>query len=205
MKKIILLFFVFSGQLFSQKVILKSGDILFQSLNCGSLCDAINRVTSGYKGNDFNHIGLVIKEKDSLFVMEAAETSVKKTPLALFKSYTTNTIFVGRLKPKYRKLIPQAIAFSLQQIGVEYDHEYRYNNQKYYCSELIYDAFLFANKKPFFQLYPMTFKEPNSQDFFKVWEAYYQNLDTTIPEGELGCNPGGISISNKLKIIGTLD
>lgn len=191
--------------MFSQRVTLKTGDILFQSMNCGPLCDAINKVTSGYKGNDFSHIGLVYKKNDSLFVIEAAGTSVKITPYALFKTYTTKEMFVGRLKPKYRKYIPMALQFSLEQIGTPYDDEYRYNNQKYYCSELIYDAFLFAFQKPFFQLSPMTFKEPNSQEFFKVWVDYYKSLNTTIPEGELGCNPGGISTSNKLKIIGTLN
>ena len=49
-------------------------------------------------------------------------------------------MFVGRLKRKYRKYIPEN-HFSLQQVGVPYDDEYLYDNGKYYCSELIYDAF----------------------------------------------------------------
>jgi hypothetical protein len=113
-------------------------------------------------------------------------------------------MFVGRLKSKYLKYIPKAIEFALQQVGVPYDDAYLYNNGKYYCSELIYDAFLYSYKKPLFDLFPMTFKSPKSKDYFEVWADYYKKLNMEIPEGQLGCNPGGISTSDKLKIIGTI-
>ena len=34
---------------------LKEGDLLFQDLNCGELCDAIETVTQGVDGKDFSH------------------------------------------------------------------------------------------------------------------------------------------------------
>ena len=202
--KILLLFFLLFQFGFSQNVKLKTGDILFQSMNCGPLCEAINEVTEGYQGKDFSHLGMVYIKNDSVFVIEAAGKAVKITSYETFKTYTTEEMFVGRLKRKYRKYIPEAISFSLQQVGVPYDDEYLYNNGKYYCSELIYDAFLHAYKKPLFDLYPMTFKSPKSNEYFEVWADYYENLQMEIPEGQLGCNPGGISTSDKLKIIGTL-
>jgi hypothetical protein len=189
---------------FAQNVKLKTGDLLFQSMNCGPLCEAINEVTEGYKGNDFSHLGIIYIKNDSIFVIEASGKEVKITPYETFKSYTKDTMFVGRLKRKYRKYIPEAISFSLLQVGVSYDDEYLYNNGKYYCSELIYDAFLHSYKKPLFDLVPMTFKSPKTNDYFEVWEKYYKTLKMEIPEGQLGCNPGGISISNKLKIIGKI-
>ena len=51
----------------------------------------------------------------------------------------------------------------------------------------------------------MTFKSPKTGAFFPVWVSYYAKLQMEIPEGKLGCNPGGISTSEKLKIIGVLD
>lgn len=189
----------------SQTIPLKTGDILFQSMNCGPLCEAINEVTEGYQGKDFSHLGLVYIKNDSVFVIEASGKAVKITPLETFKSYTTEEMVVGRLKRGYQKYIPDAIAFALQQIGVPYDDEYLYNNGKYYCSELLYDAFLYAYKKPLFELYPMTFKSPTSHTYFEVWVAYYANLKMEVPEGQPGCNPGGISTSNKLKIIGVIN
>ena len=200
----IFLFFLISSLSFAQNVKLKTGDIIFQSMNCGPLCEAINEVTEGYQGKDFSHLGLVLIQNDSIYIIEAGGKEVKKTPYSTFKTYTKEEMYVGRLKPKYRKLIPAAIAFSLQQIGTPYDDEYLYDNGKYYCSELIYDAFLEAYKKPLFHMYPMTFKSPQSNEFFDVWAEYYKNLKMEIPEGELGCNPGGISTSDTLKIIGTI-
>ena len=198
---LLLVLFQFS---FSQNVKLKTGDLLFQSMNCGPLCEAINEVTEGYQGKDFSHLGMVYIKNDSVFVIEAAGKAVKITPYETFKTYTKEEMFVGRLKRKYRKYIPEAITFSLQQVGVPYDDEYLYDNGKYYCSELIYDAFLHSYKKPLFDLFPMTFKSPKSNQYFEVWADYYKKLIMEIPEGQLGCNPGGISTSDKLKIIGTL-
>lgn len=205
MKLKIIVFFLISTSVFAQTTIkLKEGDIIFQSMNC-DLCKAINAVTEGFDGHDFSHLGMVHIQNDSIYVIEAAGKSVQLTPLEIFKTYTTETMYVGRLKRKYKKYIPKAVAFSLSQIGVPYDEAYIYNNGSYYCSELIYDAFLAAYTKPFFELTPMTFKEPNSDAYFQVWLDYYKNLNVKIPEGELGCNPGGISTSNKLKIIGIIE
>lgn len=204
MKTKIFVFFFLCLSCYSQKkATLKEGDIIFQSMNC-DLCVAINAVTEGFDGHDFSHLGLVHIQNDSIYVIEAAGKEVKLTPLEVFKTYTTETMYVGRLKRKFRKHIPKAIEFSMSKMGVPYDEAYLYDNGKYYCSELIYDAFLSAFEKPFFELTPMTFKEPNSNDYFQVWIDYYQNLKMEIPEGKLGCNPGGISTSNKLKIIGVL-
>lgn len=201
MKKYLLIV-LFSTCCFAQKKVkLKTGDIIFQSMNC-DLCVAINAVTEGFDHKDFSHLGIVYIKNDSTFVIEATEKNVKLTPLETFKTYTADTMFVGRLKRKFRKYIPKAIEFSLSQIGVPYDEAYLYDNGSYYCSELIYDAFLSAYEKPFFELIPMTFKEPNSENYFQVWIDYYEKLKMEIPEGELGCNPGGISTSDKLKIIG---
>jgi len=200
----IIIFFLISFSVFAQKkVTLKEGDIIFQSMNC-ELCKAINAVTEGFDGKDFSHLGMVHIQNDSIYIIEAAGKEVQLTPFEVFKTYTTDTMYVGRLKKKYRKYIPKAIAFSLEQMGIPYDDAYLYDNGSYYCSELIYDAFLNSYEKPFFELTPMTFKEPNSDVYFQVWIDYYKNLNIEIPEGELGCNPGGISTSDKLKIIGII-
>ncbi|MDK2772308.1 YiiX/YebB-like N1pC/P60 family cysteine hydrolase [Flavobacterium haoranii] len=203
-RKFITAALLFANIVLAQKIELKTGDLIFQSMNCGELCEAINQVTEGYKGIDFNHMGMVVIENDSVFVLEASGNSVKLTPYQTFTSYTDLPMYVGRVKKRFKKLIPEAVSFGKNQLGVPYDNEYIYNNGKYYCSELIYDCFKEANKEPFFVLYPMTFKAPNSKEFFNVWAEYYKNLNIEIPEGQLGCNPGGISTSKKIKILGTL-
>ena len=206
MKQFLLLFLLSLSSAFAQqKVQLLDGDLLFQDMDCGPLCDAIEAVTEGYKGNDFSHMGMVLHRNDTIYIIEAAGKAVRLSTLEKFSKNTKKPMLVGRLKKKYKKLIPDAIAFSLQQMGVPYDEEYVYNNGSYYCSELIYDAFKAANNnKPFFQLFPMTYKQPGTNDFFPAWTDYYKAINKPIPEGQPGCNPGGMSTSDKIEIVGRI-
>ena len=182
--KTLLLFFLGISSLFAQnKAALQDGDLLFQDMDCGPLCDAIEAVTEGYNGNDFSHMGMVYHRNDTIYIIEAAGKAVRLTTLEKFSKNTKKPMPIGRLKKKYRKLLPQAISFSLKQLGVPYDDEYVYDNGSYYCSELIYDAFKAANKnKPFFELFPMTYKQPGTNDFFPAWVEYYKEIGKTIPD-----------------------
>ena len=183
----------------------EEGDFLFLDLDCGGLCDAIEAVTEGANGQDFSHLGMIHLRNDSVFVLEAMGNSVRLTPLHSFLSYTKKPAIQARIKPEFRKLIPGAVKFGLSQLGKPYDDAFLPDNGKYYCSELIYDAFLEANQKqPLFRLEPMTFRQPGSRDYFPVWTEYYAKLGIPIPEEVPGCNPGGISRSPHLDILGIL-
>lgn len=180
---------------------LHNADLLFQDLDCGPLCDAIEQVTQSYGSRHFSHIGLVDIEGDSIFVIEAIGATVHKTPLHQFLARSKNEVLVGRVKPAFSFLLPAVLDFAQKQLGVPYDEVFVYGNDRYYCSELIYDAFKAANQqKDFFVLQPMTFKQPHSASFFPVWLTYYQERKMPIPEGAPGINPGGISMSDRLEI-----
>lgn len=184
---------------------LKNGDIIFQDLDCGPMCDAIEAVTEGYQGLDFSHMGMVYLRNDSILVIESIGKGVILTPIDQFLKRTPKQHLVGRLKPKYTGLIPQALGYSLLCMGMPYDDAFLYGNGKYYCSELIYDAFKHANGgKPFFKLFPMTYKEPGTDNFYPVWEHHFNQLNLPVPEGLPGCNPGGMSQSDKIRILGYL-
>ena len=188
---------------------LQTGDLLFQDLDCGSFCDAIEKVTCGYNGAKFSHIGIAAFDSitHNFVVIEAVSPRVKKTPLDTFLSRSCDKnnnpkVVVGRLKDKYRYLIPLAIAKARKLIGKQYDNVFDIHNDKYYCSELIYQIFYLANNnKPVFQLQPMTFNDPDTRKYFKIWVDYFNNLKIPIPEGKLGINPGSISRSDKINII----
>lgn len=198
---LLLLFSTFVFNSYAQKEELLTGDLLFINISCGPMCEAINAVTEGYKGNDFNHMGIVVIENKKHYVYEAIGKAVVKTPLETFTSYTTKKMYKGRLKKKFRHLIPNTILFCEKQLGVPYDNDFLYNNGKYYCSELIYDAFLFANNnEPFFKLFPMTYKEPDSANYFPIWIKHFEKQGIEIPEGKLGCNPGGMSLDKKISL-----
>ncbi|NVK27768.1 MAG: hypothetical protein HWE14_06975 [Flavobacteriia bacterium] len=187
---------------------LKPGDLLFQDLNCGPMCDAIEAVTEGVDGKDFSHCAMVIERNDSLFAVEAIGSGVQLTPIENFYRRSGDTmevknITVGRVKAEYSNLIPQAIQFATQQVGQPYDDPFLLNNGRWYCSELLYESYKSANGgKDFFELFPMTFKNPSTNDFFPAWTEYYEELGDSIPEGEPGLNPGSISRSDKIEIVG---
>jgi len=148
---------------------------------------------------------MVYLRNDSVLIIEAIGKDVHLSPLKDFLARSKSPHYTGRLKSAYQKDIPAAISFAMKQMGVKYDSRFLYNNGMYYCSELIYDAFKYANNgKAFFKLYPMTYKEPGSGEYFPVWKAYFEQLNMEVPEGKPGCNPGGISLSDKIDMTGTL-
>jgi len=199
---------------------LEVGDILFQDLDSSPLCDAIELVTPGFKNGNFSHIGIVVETLDVLYinpdkicnkdnpenylrVLEAIPEKVTTTRIDTFlmRSSDNNNnpkVIVGRLKNEYKNTIPKAIEFANKQIGVDYDDVFILDNNKYYCSELIYEAFL---KDSIFRLNPMTFLDPKSGDTLQTWIDYYSELGVEIPQNKLGVNPGIMSLSDKIEII----
>lgn len=185
----------------------RNGDLLFQDIDCGRLCEAIETVTPALNGKHFSHMGMVCITGDSVYVIEAIGKDVHLTHIDTFlyrqlDSHNNPKIVVGRLKAAYEHLNATALDFALQQRGKPYDDIFIYNNGKYYCSELIYDAYKAANGgEAFFSLSPMTFKDPTTGKTFEAWDEYYQTLEMTIPEGEPGCNPGSIAGSNRIDVV----
>ena len=191
-----------------QGFVLQPGDLLFQDGDCGPLCDAIEKVTTGFGGANFSHVGLVATNDGSDFVViEAVSSGVEVAPLQSFldRSFDRERrpkVVVGRLRKAYRHLIPSALEEALALKGKPYDKVFAVDNEAYYCSELVYEAFRRANENnPVFELQPMTFRDPDTGQTLPVWKEYFSDLGVSIPEGQPGINPGGISRSPVLTII----
>ena len=186
-----------------KKIELQEGDLLFQDLDSSPLCDAIELVTPGYKDANFSHIGLVVLDNDTLKILEAIPPKVVLTDMKSFfsRSYDAegkSKIIAGRLKDEFQYTIKNAIIYAKSKVGIEYDEAFIMNNNLYYCSELIFEAF---EKDSIFKLKPMTFLHPETNDTLIVWKNYYSKLGLTIPQNEPGINPGTMSLSNKIEII----
>ena len=186
----------------------QEGDLLFQDLDCGPLCDAIEKVTEGTNGANFSHIGMIIKNKqEKLIVIEAISPNVKFTEINEFLLRNTDTtgnpkVMVGRIKDEHNFLIPRATSYVLTLLNKPYDNIYMIDNNSFYCSELIYEAFKMSNMGiQFFKLAPMTFNDPKTRKPFPAWVDYYKELNHPIPEDYPGLNPGSISRSDKIDII----
>ena len=46
----------------------------------------------------------------------------------------------------------------------------------------------------------MTYKEPKSNNFFPIWVEHFKKQGIEIPEGKPGCNPGGMSLDEKISL-----
>lgn len=187
---------------------LKIGDLLFQDLDCGPFCDAIEKVTYGVNGASFSHNGLISKiDNGRIYVLEAVSKGVIETPLDSFliRSLDINgnpKVLVGRLRDTFAMLGPQAVIRARTRLGAAYDDHFDIMNDRYYCSELIYYAFKEANEgKAVFQLRPMTFNDPDTKEPFPQWVTYYNDLNSLIPEGQPGLNPGSMSRSFYINIV----
>ncbi len=185
---------------------LQEGDLVFQDLDCGPLCDAIEAVTEGYQGRDFSHVAIIVKLNGELRAVEAIGTHVKSTSIdSLFlRCPNPGKYLAMRLIPEYKYLIQHASKYAISTIGKAYDDRFIMNNDSLYCSELIYHAFESKKRNSkLFYLQPMTYKDPRNNQFFPAWLEYYKSLKSYIPEGLMGINPGLISRSPFLQVINT--
>lgn len=190
----------------STKFELKEGDILFQDLDKDAIDNAIEKVTKTNLGYNFTHVGIVVKQHDTLKVLEAISTGVQLTNIAVFLNRNLINgkpkVIAGRLKPEFKPMLSNAFKHGKSLIGLPYDSIYVIGDNSYYCSELLYEMFRFANPKNIpFQLNPMTFKDPKTNETLKFWENYYAKLNHEIPEGKPGLNPNGMAISPNITLI----
>ncbi len=186
---------------------LKEGDLLFQKWEASDFAKAINAVTEGYDGHDFAHVGMVIEDAGELKVFEATMAGgVGLTPLDTFLNASLTTglkpnIAVGRIKAQFQDAIPSINDWVISQMDKPYDTLFIYGNEKYYCSELIHDAFNNHASEQIFSLEPMTFKDPETNEYFPIWLDYFERFNSHIPEGQPGINPGLMSRSEKLEVV----
>lgn len=122
----------------------QEGDILFQSLPRSPLVNAIEGATK----SPFSHCGIVVNENGSWIVYEAY-SKVESTPLSnwVFRS-RSHRWAVYRLDEQHQQFVPAIVQHVRGFVGRPYDSRYEMDDEKIYCSELIYKAFLRATGRP---------------------------------------------------------
>lgn len=187
---------------------LQNGDLIFQEACPSNLENSIKAVTTSIDDYQFTHVGIVyIDENEDVFVLEATRPQVKLTPLneylypEKYKDCYPKSV-VGRLKAAYQPLIDDALREGMLLIGKAYDYGFVLDNDKYYCSELVYDILKKANDgKDVFPLNTMTFKSKETGEITQGWKDYFDYLNLPVPEGEPGINPGAMSRSEVVDIV----
>jgi hypothetical protein len=181
---------------------LKAGDFLFQDLGGGDLSNAIKKVTPHYNGHYFSHVGMLTDYNGSLVVIESFDNIADTVSIEKFAQRTMETILGGRLKKEYQLLTMQASEEVKKYRGIKYDEKYLPDSNQLYCAELIYYVFKSVNQQQdFFNMQPMTFKDPETRELFPGWINYYKNyFQMEVPEGEMGINPGLLINDKRLDV-----
>lgn len=86
------------------------------------------------QGSKWTHCGIVVQTSNGLQVLEASNV-VKLTPIDRFISKSKSGYTVVRLKNEIKP-----IRYS-QYLGLPYDLEFKSDNNKFYCSELVYQIY----------------------------------------------------------------
>ena len=188
---------------------IQEGDLLFQNTGTGEIDNAIKDVTATSLSKNYSHVGMAMRKDGKWFVIEAIpEKGICQTPLAKFlnrnknkfnKSQTT----VARLDGHYHPYISKAIDYGMERINTPYDDIFLWDDNSYYCSELVYKMFssqgLPKDSMPFLT-HPMTFKD-SAGNTMPSWVNYYKKRKQPIPEGIEGTNPNLMASSPHLKFM----
>jgi hypothetical protein len=115
----------------------QDGDVVFQSLPHAPLVNAIEGVTH----SPYSHCGLVAREDGRWYVYEALG-KVGRTPLYDWWSRGRGrALGVYRLTDAWQPAIPKMIEYAHSIVGRPYDIHYSMDDERIYCSELVFKAF----------------------------------------------------------------
>jgi len=114
-----------------------SGDVIFQSFPHNPLTDLIESATE----STYSHCGLVVVRPGGAVVLEAIGP-VTETPLEQWIARGRDGAFaVYRLRHEYAGRVGEIIQAANRFRGRPYDSRYRFDDEKIYCSELVFKAF----------------------------------------------------------------
>ncbi|TVS07966.1 MAG: hypothetical protein EA424_29115 [Planctomycetaceae bacterium] len=128
---------------------LESGDVLFVRGQHRILLGLVDfsRLASDLTESPFSHIALVSREGDRLWVYDTVADGPRRTAFADFVADRRLTLLAARrLRLEHRHYASQAIDFcrDVWQQQVPFDDNFRLENGRWYCSELIEMAFRHA-------------------------------------------------------------
>ena len=178
---------------------LQTGDLLFVGTsgeNPGSMDEAIASATG-----ELTHVAIIDMDDDGkTWVIDATpKRGVSRYPLdSLIQDNPDAGFLVRRLKDTtgVSFFVDNARRF----IGAPYDLTFLPDNDAYYCSELVRDAFQRADGSHLFEEKPMNFLAPDGT-MPPYWEDLFEQLDMPVPQGVPGTNPQDLSQSPLLETV----
>jgi hypothetical protein len=125
---------------------LQSGDIVFVRGESRILLGLVDfsKLSTDIADSHFSHVGLVSCEGDEVLVYDIVAEGARRMTFGQFMhDGRVWSVAVKRLRPEYQPYIPSAIAYC-QQVHArqpKFDTDFRLDNERLYCSEMLELAF----------------------------------------------------------------
>jgi Permuted papain-like amidase enzyme, YaeF/YiiX, C92 family len=125
--------------------VLRDGDILFRlgDARVGRGYFPMSRFLARASNSSFSHTGIVAIEVEGPVVYDISRTSVARQPFCVWALDNIGSIGVKRLRPEYKKAIPQVLAYCRRvfEEQVPFDYQLSEDDSALYCVEMTEKAF----------------------------------------------------------------
>ena len=181
---------------------LREGDLLFVVNRSGN---AITQVTSGLDSLPIDHVAVFhrIGGEDGLpYVIEAVpRRGVTLTPLdSVAGGGEGGSVIACRVA---NLDAAASVRAALRYVGAPYDHFFVPDAEAIYCSELVQLCYVDEAGEAVFDTIPMSFHDASGR-ITDYWRQHYAAVGLDVPEGAPGTNPGQLSRSPRVTVLGTL-
>ncbi|MGM9803396.1 MAG: YiiX/YebB-like N1pC/P60 family cysteine hydrolase [Muribaculaceae bacterium] len=180
---------------------LRDGDLLFFA---PEQSNAITQVTQGIDSVPIDHVAIVHLVGSCVVTIEATHRGVVVMPIDSTRMRALQrreAVMVARVNGDVD--VAESIGGALRHLSKPYDFFFEPSDSAIYCSELVQKAYVDTGGKPVFNTIAMSFHTPDGK-ILPYWTEYYRRAGKTVPEGAPGTNPGQLSRSQRVVILGRL-
>lgn len=174
------------------------GDLLFCAQVKGN---NITDVTQGVGGMKIDHVAIFHRQGGRTFALEAIHSGVGLTPIDSFMA-RREAVLAARLRDTLG--VARSVERALGFIGRPYDFNFMPDDSAFYCSELVQKCYRDSRGELVFKPIPMSFHDKSGR-ITPYWHDYYARQGLQVPEGEPGSNPGDLSRSSAICILGIVE
>lgn len=174
------------------------GDLLFCAQEKGN---NITDVTQGVGGMKIDHVAIFHRQSGRTFALEAIHSGVGLTPTDSFMA-RREVVLAARLKDTLG--VARSVKRALRFVGRPYDFNFMPDDSAFYCSELVQKCYRDSRGELVFKPIPMSFHDKSGR-ITPYWHDYYARQGLQVPEGEPGSNPGDLSRSAAICILGIVE
>lgn len=173
------------------------GDLLFCAKEASN---PITEVTQGVSGMKIDHVAIVHKQVNKTYALEAIHKGVTLTPIDSFMA-RREMVVAARLCDTLG--VAQSVERALSFLSRPYDFNFMPSDSAFYCSELVQKNYRYSDGQLVFKPIAMSFHDKTGK-ITDYWKEYYGRQGLTVPEGEPGSNPGDLSRSKAIQILGII-